>query len=334
MKSTKLWIADSDVSYAEAFREYVNLKKSHLFQVRMCTDQEQFDRIFSTEEIEVLLLSAEWYEVCKDLIRRECVIFLSEGSLPKELGMYPAIYKYQSVENILREILYYYSEAALEEELFTGVHRDNSVIGVYSPVDGISKSKFAFALGQVLSENRNVLYLNLEECSGLLEIFGGSHWNLSDLIYFLRQTNKTPFLYRLNSMVQKVDQLDYVPPCESYTDFRQITVEEWQQLLYLIRTQSTYDFIILDFGSITGHEPELLRQCDGIYMPIQQDIISQGKISQWERYIQILDGMDILERLQKLELPALDIRLSSEEELRTLPQQELGNYIRGLLYEE
>lgn len=104
--------------------------------------------------------------------------------------------------------------------------------------------------------------------------------------------------------------------------------------MYLIRTQSTYDFIILDFGSITGHEPELLRQCDGIYMPIQQDIISQGKISQWERYIQILDGMDILERLQKLELPALDIRLSSEEDLRTLPQQELGNYIRGLLYEE
>lgn len=333
MKSTKLWIADSDVSYAEAFQEYVNLKKSHLFQVRMCTDKEQLDQVFSEEEIGVLLLTAEWYERCKGFIRKECVIFLSEGTLSKELSMYPAVYKYQSVENILREIMYYYSEIETGEELFTGVHRDNSVIGVFSPTGGIDKSKFALALGQVLSENRNVLYLNLEECSGLLEIFGDSHWNLSDLVYFLRQQNKTPFLYRLNSMVQKLDQLDYVPPCESYTDFRQITVEEWQELLYLIRTQSSYDFVILDFGSVTGHEPELLRQCDGIYMPVKQDIISQGKISQWERYIQILDGMDILERLQKLELPAYN-GPGSEEDLRMLSQQELGIYVRGLLYEE
>ena len=338
MKSTKLWIADSDVSYMEAFREYVNLKKSHLFQVRMCTDKEQLTRIFSEEEIEVVLLTAEWYLVCKDLIHSECVILLSEGSLPRELSKQRAVYKYQSVENILREILFYYSEIETEEELFTGVHRDNRVIGVYSPADGIYKygykSRFALGLGQVLSENRNVLYLNLEECSGLLEILGGSHWNLSDLIYFLRQKNKTPFLYRLNSMVQKFDKLDYVPPCESYRDFQEITVEEWQKLLYLIRTQSSYDFVILDFGHQTGHEPELLRQCDGIYMPTQEDIISQGKINQWERYIQILDGMDILERLQKLELPVPETGTESEEDLMLLPQQELGSYIRGLLREE
>ncbi len=230
--------------------------------------------------------------------------------------------------------MFYYSEIETEEELFTGVHRDNRVIGVYSPADGIYKSRFALGLGQVLSENRNVLYLNLEECSGLLEILGGSHWNLSDLIYFLRQKNKTPFLYRLNSMVQKFDKLDYVPPCESYRDFQEITVEEWQKLLYLIRTQSSYDFVILDFGHQTGHEPELLRQCDGIYMPTQEDIISQGKINQWERYIQILDGMDILERLQKLELPVPETGTESEEDLMLLPQQELGSYIRGLLREE
>lgn len=332
MKSTRLWVADSGKAYAEAFMEYVNLKKSHLFQVRMCTEKEQLIQALAGEEMEILLISAEWYETYRDLIHQECVILLSEGSLSKELGTCPAVYKYQSVENILREIMYYYSDQAPEETYFTGLHKDNRVIGVYSPIGGIGKTMFALTLGQILAENQNVLYLNLEECSGLAEIMGGSHWNISDLIYFLRQ-NKAQFLYRLNSMVQKLDCMDYIPPCESYTDFRQITVEEWQRLLYLIRTQSSYDSVILDMGNVSGHEVELLRQCDGIYVPVRQDPISQAKISQWEHCIQILDGMDVMEKLQKLELPAGALTPGSEGNLCTLPQQELGLYVRGLLQE-
>ncbi len=332
VKSTRLWIADSDASYMDAFRQYVNLKKSHLFQVRTCMEAGQLKKALSEEEAEILLLSAESYKNCKDMIHEECVIFLSEGSLPKGLSSYPAIYKYQSVENILREIMYYYSEQETDAECYTEVHRDNRVIGVYSPSGGISKNKFALALGQILAEDRNVLYLNLEECSGFTEILGGSHWNLSDLIYYLRQ-QKTPFLYRLNSMVQKMGRMDYVPPCDSYTDLSQITAEEWQRLLYLIRTQSSYDFVILDLGSVTGHEIELLRQCDGIYVPTGQDMLSQGKTSQWQKYIQILDGMDILEKLQALELPDYKEEPGSEGDLSMLPQQEMGVYVRGLLQE-
>lgn len=331
MKNTRLWIADPDASYADAFREYVNLKKDGLFQARMCTEQEQLRQALSSEEIEVLLITATWYEALKDFIRDECVIFLSEGSLPKELGRYPAVYKYQSAENILREILYYCSEQD-EEEYCTQVRKDHKVIGIYSPQGGVRKNKFALALGQVLAEDRNVLYLNLEECSGFSEILGGSQWNLSDLVYYLRQGKKS-FLYRLNSMVRKLDHLDYIPPCESYTDFQQITAEEWQRLLHLIRTQGMYDIIILDLGNVTGHETGLLRQCTGIYMPVEQDLISQGRAAQWEQHIRTSDNMDILEKLQKLELPECGSGPYSQEDLFMLPQQELGRYVRGLLQE-
>ncbi len=331
VKSTRLWIADLEAPYADAFREYVNLKKGYLFQVRMCTEQDQLKAALSSEEIEILLITAKWYETVKDFIRNECVIFLSEGSLPKELEGHPAVYKYQSVENILREIMYYYSEQE-EEEYYTQIQKDHKVIGVYSPQGGVRKNKFALTLGQILAEDRNVLYLNLEECSGFSEILGGSHWNLSDLIYYLRQ-NKASFLYRLNSMIQKLDHLDYIPPCESYTDFQQITIEEWQRLLHLIRTQGMYDFIILDFGNVTGHEVCLLRQCSGIYVPVEQDMISQGRTAQWEKHIRTSDGMDILEKLQRLELPECGMGPYKEEDLFMLPQQELGRYVRGLLQE-
>ena len=174
-------------------------------------------------------------------------------------------YKYQSVENILRELMSYYSEQNTEGMYIAESRKDNRVIGIFSPVSESNRTVFALTLGQILAESQNVLYLNMEECSGMGEYMGESHWNISDLIYFLRQQNNAQFLYRLNSMVQKLDHLDYIPPCASYTDFHQIETEEWLELIRLIRTRSSYDSVILDLGMAMGHETELLRQCDGIY---------------------------------------------------------------------
>jgi len=331
VKSTRLWIAHSDEFYVNQFAQYANLKKNHLFQVRTCMERQQLQRGLKDKEMEILLLSVDWYEACKDLLRDECVILLSEGSVPAKLGSYPAVYKYQSVENILCEIMFFYAEGNHPEECYTGVHKDNRVIGVYSP-DGNLSMVFALTLGQILAEHQNVLYLNLEGCSGFSELFGQGQWNLADLIYYLRQ-NKTSFLYRLNSMVRRMDRLQYVNPCETYTDFTQIGVEEWQQLLYLIRTQSSYDYVVLDFGNASGHEPDLLRQCDGIYLPMREDLISQARVNQWQSHIKILDGIDILEKLQTLDFTGQEIRIKKEEDFFLLPQGSLGQRIRRLLQE-
>ncbi len=44
------------------------------------------------------------------------------------------MYKYQSVENILRELMYYYSEQDTEGMYMTESRKDNRVIGIFSPV--------------------------------------------------------------------------------------------------------------------------------------------------------------------------------------------------------
>lgn len=332
MKSTDLWVADACEKYANAFMEYVNLRKDPLFQVQVCTEEEQLVQMLAGEKIELLLISAEWYEQYEPLIHAKCTVILSEGSIMKEFSSQPAVYKYQSAETILREIMYCYSGQESEERYITEVRKENKVIGVYSPVEGTGKTIFALTLGQILAESRNVLYLNLEENSGMTEFMGNGHWNMSDLIYFLRQHNHTQFLYRLNSIVQKAGSMDYIPPCESYTDFQQVELEEWLCLLNLIRTRSNYEVIVLDLGSTIGHEPKLLRQCDGIYMPVRHDLISRGRIRQWEQYLSDLDELQIMERLQKLELPEWESVPDQEEDL-LLSRQKPGAYIRGLLRE-
>ena len=184
MKNTKLWIADPDLAYVQAFAEYVNLKKGYLFQVCACTDQTRMEQTPDGDETEILLITAKWYEAWKDVLQGKCVILLSEGNLPGKFTSYPTVYKYQSVETILREIMYYYSEQDNRELYPAGVRKDNRVIGVYSPADANAKTQFALTLGQIVGETQHVLYLNMEECSGLTESTIGI-WRIS-YIFFVR----------------------------------------------------------------------------------------------------------------------------------------------------
>ena len=141
LKNTKLWIADPDLAYVQAFAEYVNLKKGYLFQVCACTDQTRMEQTPDGDETEILLITAKWYEAWKDVLQGKCVILLSEGNLPGKFTSYPTVYKYQSVETILREIMYYYSEQDNRELYPAGVRKDNRVIGVYSPADAEKYAK-------------------------------------------------------------------------------------------------------------------------------------------------------------------------------------------------
>ena len=91
MKNTKLWIADPDLAYVQAFVEYVNLKKGYLFQVCACTDQTRMEQTPDGDETEILLITAKWYEAWKDVLQGKCVILLSEGNLPGKFTSYPTV---------------------------------------------------------------------------------------------------------------------------------------------------------------------------------------------------------------------------------------------------
>ena len=110
------------------------------------------------DETEILLITAKWYEAWKDVLQGKCVILLSEGNLPGKFTSYPTVYKYQSVETILREIMYYYSEQDNRELYPAGVRKDNRVIGVYSPADANAKTQFALTLGQIVGKH-NMYYI-------------------------------------------------------------------------------------------------------------------------------------------------------------------------------
>ena len=72
--------------------------------------------------------------------------------------------------------------------LMTAAGRRSRITGVYSPIGRCGKTSFALTLGQVLAREEKVLYITLEEFSGLSALTGTVYTGgLSDLLYYYTQ---------------------------------------------------------------------------------------------------------------------------------------------------
>ena len=121
---------------------------------------------------------------------------------------------------------------------------------MFSPLGRCLKTSFALTLGQILAKDKAVLYLNMEEYSGFEELLGkGFAHNLSDLLYYVRQDNQN-LLHKMNSMVQTIGQSGlHLPPVQMPADIRGTAWQDWEQLIQMITTESSYEVVVLDMGS-------------------------------------------------------------------------------------
>ena len=78
----------------------------------------------------------------------------------------------------------------------------------------------------------------------------------------------------MGSIVQSVNNLDYLPPVLSMEDIQSTTAQEWISLLQQIIDYSNYDVVILDLSDSVSQLYKVLEQCTRIYMPIRADPVS------------------------------------------------------------
>ncbi len=334
MKKNIFAVCDLDASYACSLMDYLNGKRTTPFEVQAFTNVESLQAFARENSIEVLLISTR--AMCNEIrdlpIKR--VIMLSEGETMPDLDDYPHVYKYQSSDQLLSEVLEYYAEAHPQPYIFGNTTKKTHIYGVYSPIGRARKTSFALTLGEILSESDQVLYLNFEEFSGFEELFDTKYrTDISDLIYFSRQ-KEGGFIYRLNSTVQTFHELHYIPPALSPADIRDVSGKEWLDFLNEIGTCGEYDILILDLSEQVDEFFQILRVCDRIYMPVLEDAISQAKLSQYEKLLQMLDMQDITEKTRKLKPPVQPLLRENGDIIQQLVWGEMGNFVRKMLIEE
>ena len=165
-KKSVFAVCDTEMEYARNFMEYLNQKRNIPFEVHAFSSAEMFLEFAKNNETEILLISDK---AMKEEIRRypiRQIIILSEGVHSPVLDQYPAVYKYQSSEKVIREVMACYGvENGVDTSPALLPKKEMRIIGIYSPVGRTQKTSFALTMGQILAKERAVLYLNMESYS-------------------------------------------------------------------------------------------------------------------------------------------------------------------------
>lgn len=327
-------VCDLEVEYAYNFMEYLNQKKNIPFEVQAFTGPEVLCGYAQEHPIEILLISGKAMCDAVKQLKVGMLIILSEGVHSPDLDQYPSVYKYQSSDSVIREVMNCYGSEKSPHQKADVLKRETRILGIYSPIGRTQKTSFALTLGQVLAKKRAVLYLNLENFSGFDQLLGQSYEHtLSDLLYFTRQENVN-LSYKLGGMVQSIQNLDFVPPALSPMDIQSTSYEEWHMLLNMIVQESSYEILILDLGDGVNDLFRILESCEQVYVPIRNDVISMAKINQFEHLMGIWGHEKLLAHIKKIKLPFHTTNRTGQAYFENLIWSELGDYVRSLLRKE
>lgn len=332
MNTGVLAIYDLEAGYADSLMQYINQKKSMPFRTVAFTNKDALYEYLRKNHIDILLIGTKDMEKKLEEEDIEKIILLSDGEIFSEYIGYASIYKYQSSEKIIREILECFIEVNNKGRTLD-MAKDVEIVAVYSPIKRIGQTTFALTMGQLLANNFRTLYINLEEFSAFDKVFHQSYeGDLSDLMYFYKQ-NPDTLPIKLKAIIHTIHQLDYIPPLIYSKDLRNIETDKWMELIEAIADTGMYEKIIIDIGSMVADIFSILRCCNKVFMPVTGDAVSLMKISAFEEYILKSETNEIIEKLIKVDLPLTDVDVGDESFLEKQVWSELGDYVRALLEE-
>lgn len=334
MNSRQLVVFDVEEKYASQLSAYLNQKQGIPFQIRAFTSLQALMEYAKGNRIEILLISNRVMNEKIQELDIDRIILLSEGEVLQEFLKYPAIYKYQSTEVILREVMEYYAETNPNNRQIQISKKHTELIGIYSPVKRCLKTSFALTLGQLYAQSRPTLYINFEDFSGFSGLLNSDYTgDLSDLMYFYRQ-NQANIQFKLSAVVNSLHNLDYIPPVSFSFDLRNFEMSEWIGFMEEIMLSSNYEVIILDLSDILKDPISLLELCNTIYTPLKADAVSAAKIDEYEKYLEQTGKSSILQKTTKLVLPYHSSFGKREHYVDQLLWGELGDYTRKVMSRE
>ena len=329
MNKKILAIFDGEESYVYRLMDFIGEKMNLPFEIYVFTNEDRFYSCTKIKDIECLLVSESVYKKDVETLQIPHIIILSESGKNLNKALHH-INKYQSSENILHEIMEYYTDRSdiVPLALRTGL-KQMHIIGIYTPIGRCLQTTFSLTLGQMLAKRYKTLYLNFEAYSGFSKILNKRFENdISDLMYDF-ECAREKLAYRLESMVETVNGLDFVPPVEIYQNLAGIRGNQWVDLFQELEKTSEYEFLILDLSDMVLDLWDILRCCEHIYTISRDDGIAMAKIDQYEKALEYMNYGDINVRTTKWKLPVFKELPAHFEELT---YGELAAYIRKQVF--
>lgn len=351
MRKTKLALALGDVEYGKrivsclmnhyrdsveihAFGQELDLLEM-LMKKESDTIETTYDILVCCDQDEETLRKIPWGKLSQKmpiLYLLEDVQDLNENKLERSILSEEVVTwteKYQEVRSLMNEI-----EKRVAKDV-TAIYNGGELkpempmLGVYSLADNQYQLPFALTLGAILSDQRRVLLLDLQENSGISQLISGEEtMGLEDLI--LASQEKEIGRERMLACIGHLDKMDLVYPAANSEVISEVGAKEYLKLLELLRTELSYEQIIINFGSRFQGFFELLNRMEQLYL-----LEGKGGLCQWREYEfrqELKDrGYDgLLQRVQKVQLPITTFSNSCERIVEQWKWNELGDMIRKM----
>lgn len=329
IKHSVLVLCDEEKEYAQLMTEFIKKHNELPWAVHTYTEAEEMMREEGDMPIALMVVAESAYRDNMAALRPLRTVILNESGLMR-WSDFVNVNKYQEAENVLREILEVYAEAAdvCLPRLKSGSKLQ--MIGMYSPVRRCSQTTFALTMGQMLAEKHRVLYLNFEHYAGISRLAADVQArDLADLLYFLT-ADRGKFQLRLQTVLQHIGELDYVPPMKSGQNLLTVTPGEWLRLIQKLEELGEYDFVIMDLSESMQGLFDVLRLCTRVFCMTGEDWIARGKLAEYEGLLKLYEYGDVLEKTSRFRLPRVR---RMPEELEQYTKGELADFVRKQLKE-
>jgi cellulose biosynthesis protein BcsQ len=334
-----LAICDLQGDYAYRMMEVLKARNDLHFDIHIFIGSSNLLAVFQTDkQIECLLITESAYQESNCVMEKikesgiPHVFILNESGIAIAENHFYNINKYQSADSIINDVMAYYIDHSvkLPHKVTTG-GKTAKIIGIYSPVKRCLQTTFSVTLGQILAKQHKTLYLNYESFSGWGQITRRKYRaDITDMMY-LFECVKEKFIFKLNTITEQLNGLDFIPPALIYPDLMNIPGKQWTALLHELREHSDYDYIILDLSEYVNGLLQILTECDWIYTITRGDFYATAKMEQYEQFLQEFDFAEVVSKTQKLNLPVFkNIPLKYDE----MTYGELAAYIREKLLDD
>ena len=320
-------------AYALRLTEYMLEKVRLPYTLHLFTKVEELQKFVQQERIEILLIA----EGALHLLREEYVrqqaaqIFVlreTDTSIGEDMQ---CINKFQSPEKIVEALTESIADSLGWRFEETAENTAVKLIGIYSPVKRCLQTSFALTLGQMLAKEHRTLYFNFENYSGFGQMLKREFsMDMMDLMYYFRcARDKLPL--RLSSIIQSINDLDYIPPIQSHAGIREVNGREWLELCSHIAGIGQYEYMILDLDDGMDGLFDLLRHCYKIYTITKEDSFAVAKLNQYEQILKFNELDEIADKTVKCRFP---IFKEVPVELELMTHGELAGYVKAIIRED
>ena len=338
MNKIAVAVCDTDREYRDRFVTYLVERKAEEYAVSAFSMPEKLLEALEEKKPDLAICGTGFEEMAERLAGYDIPVLVLQETMadavaePVTYGSVPescrGICRYQSMEVILHEVQVMTMTGAGSRRM-ENVGTGMEVIGVYSPICHEMQMPFSMVLAQKLSTEKKVLYVNLMEHSGMLELLGvPGECDLGEVILALRRQRLTA--ETLGRGIHETEWMHYVEPFDNPEDLGEMTAGDLQELISFLEKQMSYEILLLDFGQGLRDFLSFLGLCTSIYCPMKSGFYYDCRMEHFRRYLEREPAADIADRMQVIRLPFSAGKIRAGMDVyRQFLWSEFGDYVRN-----